>query len=717
MSNDANLIYFNGINASTGTYGREPMTVEALARLITGDDPSVAVLEPEAEQRAMLQARATQVGSFGTIEGVREDRLEEAGWAVVFPARGDYDAIYEALSPLLALRKTQAGAFYRECRGPEGYRPGESARAFLERMGAATSGAVDPKRFPYYVLLIGTPEAIPFRFQYHLDVQYAVGRLDLPNPAAYANYAQGVVRAERGDVQRPRRVVFFAPANPDDPATHASANELVLPLHASLVNEQRAKDDSWQFETVLGTEAKKARLGQLLGGPATPALLFTASHGAEFDPLDPRMVAHQGALICQDWLGPREAGHRALRPDVYFASDDLGESAQVSGLIAFHFACFGAGTPKLDDFPQRAGVQRQIAPHPFVAGLPQRLLGHPGGGALAVIGHVERAWTYSFRDSYGARSVETFASMLRRVLLAGAPVGWALEFFNQRYAELATDLTRQIEDLEFGGPIQPYQLTASWTEHNDARSYVVLGDPAVRLSLQGQAPRVAHDAVIPEVKMSESSGPSPVASPTPAVAPTVASPTPAVAPVASFTLPQGYPAPPSVVINYNFAAPTASPAPSAAPPPPTQPGYRPPPPGSAEVESFGVRQWLSGAGQSTNEALGKLGESMREFAEQLATKLQGTLHNASNLEVATYVAETVDEAAFRDGDFSQASLRAFTSMSLDGDTRVIVPMNDMGVDQELWAVHTAMVAQAQTNRTEMIKALAQIAAGLTGTLK
>jgi hypothetical protein len=51
-------------------------------------------------------------------------------------------------------------------------------------------------------------------------------------------------------------------------------------------------------------------------------------------------------------------------------------------------------------------------------------------------------------------------------------------------------------------------------------------------------------------------------------------------------------------------------------------------------------------------------------------------------------------------------------MELDGDTKVLVPKTDMGIDQELWAIHTAMVAQAQANRTEMIKAIAQAASGL-----
>jgi hypothetical protein len=38
-----------------------------------------------------------------------------------------------------------------------------------------------------------------------------------------------------------------------------------------------------------------------------------------------------------------------------------------------------------------------------------------------------------------------------------------------------------LEDIEFGKQVDPYSLADLWTANNDARSYVVLGDPAARV--------------------------------------------------------------------------------------------------------------------------------------------------------------------------------------------------------------------------------------------
>lgn len=58
-----------------------------------------------------------------------------------------------------------------------------------------------------------------------------------------------------------------------------------------------------------------------------------------------------------------------------------------------------------------------------------------------------------------------------------------------------------------------------------------------------------------------------------------------------------------------------------------------------------------------------------------------------------------------------------TRMSLDGDTQVLVPVGDDGVDERLWAIHVSMVQQAQANRAEMVRAIAAAAAGLLSALQ
>ncbi|MGE5139357.1 MAG: hypothetical protein ACM3JD_07845, partial [Rudaea sp.] len=308
------LLYFNGIDAATGTYLLPPLTAEQIARVAEGDRTDPAQL---AELRRRLAATSGRTGVLGVVEGVDPKNLAQAGWGVIF----SYDtnpAVREALRPLLDLRKQQASGLdqrhYRDFSGIDGYHAPETKQSFLTRHGVGP-GPANPDRMPYYLLIVGSPSAIPFVFQYQLDVQYAVGRIYFDTLEEYANYARSVVAAETGQVKRPLRAAFFGVQNHDDGATALSAAKLVKPLFDGFA----ADKPSWQTAAKTQDDASKAALTRLVGGEETPALLFTASHGMGFRNGDPNQDARQGALLCGDWPGPL-AGSGPIQQDMYFSA-------------------------------------------------------------------------------------------------------------------------------------------------------------------------------------------------------------------------------------------------------------------------------------------------------------------------------------------------------------------------------------------------------------
>ena len=488
QDNEQELLFFNGINGSTGDYLLPPMTPEQVARIAMGEE-----FDPDQLQDIELKKRQKEEPDFAPIEGVDPKDLAQTGWGVIFPAGETSKEIREALKELLDHRKKQATQkhehYYKEYIGPKGYRPGESKKNFLARQGVGP-GPADPDKMPYYLLIVGDPVTIPYAFQSQLSVQYAVGRIHFDTLQEYAQYAHSVVEAETGNLSLSPSAAFFGVCNPGDAATNLSTEHLIQPLSEWVVKEH----PNWDVKTILKEEATKARLGQLLGGSETPSLLFTASHGMGFDKGDARQLLHQGALLCQDWPGPGRPGAKPIREDFYFSGDDIGEQARLLGMIAFFFACYGAGCPQYDEFDGHKKASRpEIAPRSFLARLPQKLLSHPKGGALAVVGHIDRAWgcSFSWSDIKGStrdaiqtaierRQIAVFQSSVKR-LLEGHPVGSALEYFDERYAEISSDLNIELEEIKFGAEPNHASLAGMWTANNDARNYAIIGDPAVRL--------------------------------------------------------------------------------------------------------------------------------------------------------------------------------------------------------------------------------------------
>ncbi|MCP4658834.1 MAG: hypothetical protein GY856_25770, partial [bacterium] len=391
----------------------------------------------------------------------------------------------------------------------------EDWREWLARQGVG-AGDVQPAKVPYYLLLIGEPARISYDFERLLGLEYAVGRLSFERASDYRRYVESTIDHETSaGVPQAKTTVFFAPRHPFDPVTRATADLLVRPLMEGLpaVGGEPAQPgvaERCGFATVSlrGEDATRANLGELLharSGSRPPALIFAAAHGLGWPQGHPRQVAAQGALLCQDWPGLGR-----IDPSQCFGAGELTAEACVHGTIAFFFVSYGAGTPECEGFLHEPGKPPpRIARQPFVASLPKRLLAHPRGGALAVIGLVERAWGspgggqmggspgggqiggslgggqmggYSIASTAGD-SLRPFQNALGG-LLAGWPVGHAVREFNQRYAALASSLSAMRKKMRFGARLSDREVAAAWVERNHSQSYVVVGDPAVRLRVE-----------------------------------------------------------------------------------------------------------------------------------------------------------------------------------------------------------------------------------------
>jgi len=485
--------FANGIFADTGLPLCQ-ITAKELAEIAATQASSTV------EQRQSRAKFEGETGQFlGTIGDVDDpNNLSQAGWGIVFPAQAD-DARRQALAPLIEHRRKQVVAqsdgisgdvLFQVFDKDRGVKPNESCTAWLARMGVGMH-AVDPlEGVPFFLLLVGSPQEIPFDFQYLLDIHWGVGRLHFDDPADYRRYAESVVAYETAStVTQSKTTAIFAARHSADRATQMFADQVAQPLalgqpalNGTPPRPPIGQKQGFATQSFIGKDATKGTLTKILQGKTDagpPALLLTGSHGMGFRPDDPRLVHQQGALLCQDW-----SGFGSVRPEHWYPSSDLPTDARLHGLIHFCFACYGAGCPQFDDFVVKPGqAPSQIAPRPLVASLPQKMLAHPNGGALASLGHVDRAWASSFSTSRAGPQLQGFRDVMGRIL-RGDRLGQATDQFDVRRAALSFELTELRRDLEYGKQIPDRQMADLWIARNDARNYVILGDPAVRLRVE-----------------------------------------------------------------------------------------------------------------------------------------------------------------------------------------------------------------------------------------
>jgi hypothetical protein len=465
MSNqpDQDSIFSFGLSARTGCPLREFSDAET--------DTAPQVEEPAPDLLKKLSLSGLRGDAFYVSGDFDASDLSQVGWGILFGPGVD-PKIKDALRPLLTHREESSHVVIYD--GEKAYLPGESATDWVERQGARMDIVNPEKGVPYYILIVASPEVIPFEFQYSLDIYWAVGRLWFDGVEQFRQYADSVIKYENmSTVQTHRDLAIFATEHDFDNATKLFTRKVIRPLTdgEGLKPLPIGKKEGFGLKAILGKDATKSALSDLLCGKlgGVPSLLFSGTHGMQFELDDPRQSAAQGAMVCQDWTR-----YGAINENDWFAASDVSARANLHGLIHILFACHGGGCSEFDNFDRKNEQPRRIASRPLVSSLPQKLLAHENGGALAVFAHVERAWTYSFQNSRGISQTQGFQDVIGK-LLRGKRIGEATDGFNIRWSVLTNDLYEMQNKAD---------AKAHWKmriARNDARNFIVLGDPATHI--------------------------------------------------------------------------------------------------------------------------------------------------------------------------------------------------------------------------------------------
>ena len=416
---------------------------------------------------------------FGVVggEAVGED-LSQSGWSVLYGLHVS-DAIKRELKPLLEHRKNGVNdeKLFKVFEGAGGYQKEKSVKDWLTKHETSLQ-VVDPEKVPFYVLIVASPEDIPYEFQCELDLYYAVGRLWFNTAEEFGCYAKSVLDCEKSaaHVATSRQLSLFCTSNQFDNAT----KDLFASLFDPLIQKKFGARQKFELQATSGSAATKDALNNIFTGQApggTPALMFAGSHGL-LQPSGAKYQAEtQGAIVCQDWPGKGPVGQ-----DQCYAAWDL-KNPKVHGMVLFMLACYGGGWPAFDSYRAPGAAPVRISPEPMMARLPQRLLGCENG-ALAVIGHVDQAWSYSYHSSDGIPQSQSFRDVFLK-LMNGLRLGNATDQFNLRCAGIAEELLQGIDSWRKGdGKFTKEQVLNLRVAHEDARNYVVHGDPAVRLCVK-----------------------------------------------------------------------------------------------------------------------------------------------------------------------------------------------------------------------------------------
>jgi hypothetical protein len=419
------------------------------------------------------------------------NELPRQRWGLVAPEGPEGDRLLALVEPLRQARQEAQGG-----RPVRVYRVPSPERVRLDGAGAARwkkqvfrREPVAEADLPRYLLLLGDLDQVPLELQQALATDAFVGRLAFSSEEGYASYVAKVLRWESSPSRESRARMLFYTARDGTSATESGHWALMAPSLEACRKGPGVGDFPAVGVCELGGGGE-GDLEQLLAQVAEPGpgVLLTLSHGQR---ASQDWRARQGALVLP--------GGRCL------TGAQIASRPFLPGGIWFCYACYSAGTPARSSYAhwlrQLEGLEPEVArslssallpegEKPFIAALPKAALANPDG-PLAVIGHVDLAWSCSFNDQ-GRRAPGRFLGLLKSLAeggRAGVAMSALLRFVNETSMEL-TMLHHQQEKARLAGlpsAIDPEMWALLWILHQDLSNFILLGDPAVRLPLASRS--------------------------------------------------------------------------------------------------------------------------------------------------------------------------------------------------------------------------------------
>ncbi|RKH72580.1 hypothetical protein D7W81_05700 [Corallococcus aberystwythensis] len=417
-------------------------------------------------------------------------------WGIVYPQGPEGERLLGLIEPLRELRQEEQGGEVRAYAVPSGL-DREAAHRWKESHFDTENGQ-DQDR-PRYLLILGDLDAISLEFQQVLATNALVGRLVFPSEEGYRAYVRKVLRWARTPADAERAQTLFYTAYDETDATRLGHDQLMVPSVEECHRLQKsarlpsAPPRHW-IETGSGKGSAVARFLELARG-TEPSVLFSLSHG----------LGHPRG---GSWYSAEEQralqGALLLPGGEHLRAEHVETVPFLAGGIWFCFACFSGGTPMQSAYaswfqdlePREAarlkGLMRPRQDRPFIAALPQAALANPDG-PLAVLGHVDLAWTQSFNDRGRSRFMRFagFIQELARRRRVGAAMSGILKAVAETGAALTSShhqqRTAHVSGQTYAG--SPAEQAHRWMLYHDLSSFVLLGDPAVRLPLREQSRR------------------------------------------------------------------------------------------------------------------------------------------------------------------------------------------------------------------------------------